>query len=284
MILGYSTNAFVNYSLEESIEKIAALGFAGVEIMGDRPHLYPPDYDEAAVERLRAILARHRMKVTNINSFTLFAVGDTYLPSWIDDDPARRQVRIDHTRDCLQKAAALGCGSISVPPGGPPGTLSRSEAMARFVAGIEAVLADAERLDVRVLVEPEPDLLIEDTPGFLEFIKQVRSEAVGINFDIGHFFCAGEDPCRAFEALFEKVGHVHLEDIAASRVHRHLICGHGAIDLPAVFAALKRLGYEGDVSLELYPYVDAPEAAGRESLDFLRPLFEAAGLETGLTR
>jgi len=284
MILGYSTNAFVNFSLEESIEKIAALGFAGVEIMGDRPHLYPPDYDEAAVRRLGALLTRHRLKVTNINSFTLFAVGDTYLPSWIDADPEKRRIRIDHTVDCLRAAAALGCANISVPPGGPPAGIRRADAMTRFAAGIEAVLPEAERLGVRILVEPEPDLLIEDTPGFLEFLKQVQSDAVGINFDIGHFFCAGEDPATAFETLFDRVGHVHLEDIAASRVHRHLICGHGAIDLLAVFRAMVRLGYAGDVSLELYPYVDAPEAAGRQSLDYLQPLFENAGIDPGLRR
>ena len=282
MVLGYSTNAFVNFSLESSIEKIAALGFAGVEIMGDRPHLYPPDYDEAAVQDLGALLARHRMRVTNINSFTLFAVGDTYLPSWIDPDPVKRQIRIDHTLDCLRVAAALGCANISVPPGGPPGGIRRSDAMSRFVAGIETVLPEAERLAVRILVEPEPDLLIEDTAGFLEFLEAVRSDAVGINFDIGHFFCAGEDPAEAFETLFDRVGHVHLEDIAATRKHEHLIPGHGAIDLLAVFRAMKHLGYSGDISLELYPYVDTPEAAGKESLDFLRPLLEEAGIDPGL--
>jgi hypothetical protein len=39
-----------------------------------------------------------------------------------------------------------------------------------------------------------------------------------------------------------------------------------------------RLGYQGDVSLELYPYVDAPEEAGRESLNSLRTLLQDAGL------
>jgi sugar phosphate isomerase/epimerase len=154
--------------------------------------------------------------------------------------------------------------------------------MARFGRGIEAVAPEAERLQVRILVEPEPELLIENSKEFLEFIRGVDSDAVGINFDIGHFFCAGEEPQASFETLFEWIGHVHLEDIAASREHNHLIPGHGAIDLPGVFAAMKRLGYRGDISLELYPYVDAPEAAGKESLDYLRPLFWEAGLSTGL--
>jgi len=42
MIFAYSTNAFVRFSLFESLEKIAGLGFRGVEIMGDISlELYP---------------------------------------------------------------------------------------------------------------------------------------------------------------------------------------------------------------------------------------------------
>jgi sugar phosphate isomerase/epimerase len=93
----------------------------------------------------------------------------------------------------------------------------------------------------------------------------------------GHFFCAGEEPQAAFEVLFEWVGHVHLEDIAPTRVHQHLIAGQGAIPLKAVLARMRELAYAGDISLELYPYVDTPEEAGRESLTCLRPMFRDAG-------
>jgi hypothetical protein len=41
---------------------------------------------------------------------------------------------------------------------------------------------------------------------------------------------------------------------------------------------MTRLNYQGDISLELYPYVDTPESAGRESLYYLRPIFQKAGL------
>ena len=72
----------------------------------------------------------------------------------------------------------------------------------------------AEELGVKILVEPEPDLLMENTAQFKSFVADIRSPAVGFNFDIGHFFCAGEDPAAAFEDLFEWIGHVHIEDIA----------------------------------------------------------------------
>jgi sugar phosphate isomerase/epimerase len=280
MVFGYSTNAFVKSDLFAAVEKIAGLGFRGVEIMGDRPHLYPPDFDEKRMTRLKELLDRHGLTITNINSFTLFAVGDTYLPSWIEADPQRREVRIRHTLDSLDVARFLECGNISVPPGGPlPDGMSRQAAARLFHEGLERVIPPAEELGIKILIEPEPNLLMENTPEFKSFIKDVRSKAVGLNFDIGHFYCAGENPAAAFEELFEWIGHVHIEDIAPSRRHAHLIAGHGSIRFIDVFDAMKRLDYRGDISLELYPYVDTPEDAGRESLSYLRPIFAQAGLD-----
>jgi sugar phosphate isomerase/epimerase len=278
MIFGYSTNAFKKFTLIDSIEKIARLGFKGVEIMGDRPHLYPPDFDESQLENLNQILVKNNLTVTNLNSFTLFAVGDTYLPSWIEPEKERRDIRIRHTLESLQIAKKLGCGNISIPPGGPLAGSPRKQAMKMFHQGLEQVVAKAESLGVMVLVEPEPDLMIETTAQFKEFIKDVKSKAIGINFDIGHFFCAGEDPRQAFEELFQWVGHVHIEDIAPSREHNHLIVGQGAIGFKAIFETMVRLGYRGHISLELYPYLDTPEEAGRESLAYLRPIFKEVGM------
>jgi sugar phosphate isomerase/epimerase len=281
MIFGYSTNAFVKFSVFEAVETIARLGFQGVEIMCDRPHLYPGDFGPEELARLRRLIQEQGLEVTNLNSFTLFAVGDTYLPSWIEPEAERREIRVRHTLACLRLARVLGCANISVPPGGPLGRMSEREAFRRFYDGLERVVPVAEELGVKVLIEPEPGLLLENTRQFRAFMREVSSPGVGLNFDVGHFFCAGEDPSVAFEELFQWVGHVHLEDIAASRVHNHLIPGRGAIRLLDVLRTMVRLGYRGHLSLELYPYVDMPEEAGRESLDYLRPIFREAGLEIG---
>ncbi len=283
MVFGYSTNAYVKFTLFEAIENIAALGFQGVEIMGDRPHLYPPDFNGTKLARVKEMIDRHNLKVTNINSFTLFAVGDTYLPSWIESEEERRKIRIRHTLDSLKVAHLLGCNNISVPPGGPLNdNITRKQAFKLFHEGLDQVIPLAEELGLKVLVEPEPDLLMENTPEFKEFIKDVKSPAIGINFDIGHFFCAGENPAESFEELFEWIGHVHIEDIAPSRVHAHLIAGHGAIRFKEIFTSMVKLGYQGDISLELYPYVDTPAEAGKQSLEYLKPVFIESGLKMKL--
>ncbi|KJS31876.1 MAG: xylose isomerase [Desulfatitalea sp. BRH_c12] len=279
MVFGYSTNAFVKHALLDTFDKMAELGFKGVEIMCDQPHLYPPEYGADRLTEVKERLAATGLSPTNLNSFTLFAVGDTYLPSWIEPDAARRAIRVAHTLDCLEIAAFLGCANISVPPGGPlEKGMTRKEALGFFHQGLDQVIPRAEALGVQLLIEPEPNLLMERTAEIKPFVREIRCDAVGVNFDIGHFFCAGEDPAAALEELFEWVGHMHIEDIAADRRHNHLIAGLGAIDYPSVFQAMQRLGYSRDISLELYPYVDQPEEAGRRSLVHLLPLMQQAGL------
>jgi sugar phosphate isomerase/epimerase len=63
--------------------------------------------------------------------------------------------------------------------------------------------------------------------------------------------------------------HYHIEDIADTRVHHHLVPGQGAIDFAEVLRAVRASGYDGWVTVELYPNLDDPDAAGREAKDRL---------------
>jgi sugar phosphate isomerase/epimerase len=281
VILAYSTNAYTGFSLNEALDRIKNLGFRGVEIMGDRPHLYPPDFSREEVMGLARTIDRLGLKVTNINSFTLFAVGDTYLPSWIEEEESMRRIRVEHTLSCLRLAKDLNCGNISVPPGGPLRGMSRTRAMRLFHEGLEKVIPLAEELGIKILVEPEPGLLLERTREFKEFISSVSSAAVGLNFDVGHFFCVGEDPVSAMGELFQWMGHVHLEDIGPDRRHFHMIPGEGSLNLRRFILEAARMGYKGDMSLELYTYSHMPDEAGKKGLSFLIPILEEAGWSQG---
>ncbi len=278
MGFGYSTNAFVQTSLVTAIESIARLGFSGVEIMGDKPHLYPPEFSDEAIVGLRDQIRESGLKITNINCFTLFAVGDTYLPSWIEPAEKRREIRIRHTLNTIHVAALLECKNISIPPGGPVEQMSEKEATTLFYKGLDRVIPEAEEQNIKLLIEPEPGLLLENSRQFMSFIRDVRSSMVGLNFDVGHFFCVNESPAEAFETLFEWVGHVHIEDIDKARNHHHLIPGRGAIGYDDFFKVAHKMGYGGDITLELYTCSDSPMAAGRESFNYLKPYFERYGL------
>ena len=50
-------------------------------------------------------------------------------------------------------------------------------------------------------------------------------------------------------------------------VHHHLVPGEGAIDFAATLDAIHAINYDGWVTIELYPYVDDPDAAARTAFE-----------------
>jgi sugar phosphate isomerase/epimerase len=198
-------------------------------------------------------------------------------PSWIEPDRHYRQIRIDHTRRALTLARELGSPCITTEPGGPVEKGgSWSAALKLFVEHLKPVAEHAQKEGVLLLVEPEPDLLIETADQFEEFMRHIDSPAVGLNFDIGHFYCVGDEPAPTLRRLARYVRHIHLEDIAATRIHHHLVPGEGAIDFAAVCRAIQEIGYQGWVTIELYPYVDDPDAAARTALQRVTQILAAA--------
>ena len=112
--------------------------------------------------------------------------------------------------------------------------------------------------------------MIEHFEQYLEFAARVDSPWLGLNFDIGHAYCVGEEPQDWIARLAAHTRHYHLEDIAATREHRHLVPGHGAIDFTAVLREIAQTGYDGWITVELYPYIAEPDEAGREACEYLR--------------
>jgi sugar phosphate isomerase/epimerase len=272
MQLAFSTNAYTRMPFEDAVRRIAEIGYMGVEIMADVPHAWPAGLLDADKHAIRGALERCGLGISNMNAFMMKAVGDArqpyWHPSWIEPDRHYRQIRIDHTRRSLTLARELGAPSITTEPGGPlaPGE-SWSRALRLFVEGLKPVAEQAQKEGVRLLVEPEPGLLVENADQFVELMEHIDSPAVGLNFDVGHFFCVGDDVPAAIKRLAPFISHFHLEDIAATRVHHHLIPGEGAIDFPAVFRAMRAIDYDAWVTVELYPYVEDPDSAATTAFD-----------------
>ena len=274
MKLAFSTNAFKKNTLAQAIDAIASIGYAGVEIMADVPHAYPPTFTRDQREATKRQIKALGLTVSNVNAFTLFARGDTYHPTWIEDDPALRELRIQHTLDSIELAAEFGAKTVSLQPGGTMiGTsIDRAEAGRRFAEGLSRVVESARRHDVTLAIEPEPGLFIETSREYFEFKHEFFKDEplVKMNCDVGHLFCVGEDPAAVIRAMPDQVAHVHLEDIGENRVHQHLTPGKGAIDFDAIFDALRAIGYGGWVTVELYPYETTAAGVAQLAFDHLR--------------
>jgi sugar phosphate isomerase/epimerase len=282
MKLAFSTNAFKKYPLKESVISIADIGYKGVEILCDIPHAYPPTFNEKEIRSIKDLVSLYDIQISNLNAFTLYAISDVFHPSWIEANKGLRELRIQHTIDCIHLAKKIGARNISTEPGGPVDINCynhnnddkniRHQLERLFIEGLSMAAKVAQEYDIEILVEPEPNLLIENSQQFLTFIKNINSDSVRLNFDIGHFYCVREDPAKLVYELSDYIGHFHLSDIADNRVHNHLIPGKGTIDFESVFRAIDQVGYKGFVTVELYPYQDNPIEAAEIAYKYLNDI------------
>lgn len=285
MQLAFASSAFRRFSLGDALVHIKNAGYPAVEIMCDAPHAYPPSLSASDRRGIREDLAKVGLVVSNLNAFMMTAVHgrradddlprqarDFWYPSYVDPDPAERRKRIEHTRACLHLAHELRSPTISIEPGGPLDGRDEQAGLTLFEQALEELAPLAESLGVLICIEPEPGLVIERSEQYLRFKTRLDSPAIAMNFDVGHMYCVGEEPAEAARRLGGEIRHIQIEDIAASREHRHLAPGDGAIDFRALRQALGEIGYEGYVTVELYPYLEDPCAAAIASLARLRAL------------
>ncbi len=274
MKLSFSSNAFKKFSLDTAIKEIAKIGYKGVEILCDIPHAYPPDFSKDQTKKIRNLISELNIGISNLNAFTLFAIGDVYHPSWIENDINVREMRVKHTIDCIYLAKKLGAKNLSTEPGGPINTkknkVESNILLKIFADQLKKIKFIAEETEVKILVEPEPSLLIENSQQFLQLMKLVCSDYIKLNFDIGHFYCVKEDPSTTILKLIDYIEHFHLSDIANNRVHYHLIPGIGSINFEQVFDTIKKIGYKGFVTVELYPYQNNPIYVAKEAYNYLK--------------
>ncbi|HVA47263.1 MAG TPA: sugar phosphate isomerase/epimerase family protein [Pirellulales bacterium] len=286
MKLAFSSNAYMHFSVEEAIRRVAEIGYQGIEILADVPHAWPVNLLPERKQSLRDALARHGLSVSNVNGFMMNAVNDPrqpyWHPSWIEPDPHYRAIRREHTRRALALAKEIGAQNIQTEPGGPlqPGQDWESAANT-FYEELMPCVEVAERLEVGLLIEPEPGLMIERFEQFFKFVERIDSPWVGLNFDIGHAYCVGEDPQHWVARMAPYTRHYHFEDIAATRVHQHLVPGRGAIDFDATLKAIAATNYQGWITVELYPYIDDPDAAARAAFAYITAAVKRLGIQGG---
>jgi sugar phosphate isomerase/epimerase len=152
------------------------------------------------------------------------------------------------------------------------------------LAGMPLIVAapSFEALDVVEKVAKEFDIKVaihnhgpEDKffPSPYDVYKHIkgRDKHMGLCVDIGHTWRAGVDPTKAILELHDRVYDLHVKDLSDLKNRdSQVIVGKGAIDFPALFRALVKIGYTGHVGLEYEIDVDNPLPGMQQSFAFMR--------------
>jgi len=137
--------------------------------------------------------------------------------------------------------------------------------------------AMAERAGIVLGIENEHACCLGTGAQTARVLAEIASSAVRAIWDPGNAFMDGEHPYpTGYEAIKEFVVHVHVKDAAVragAAAPVWVIVGDGEIDYAGQFAALRRDGYTGWLSLETH-YSGHPtkEASSRACLEGLQRL------------
>ena len=109
----------------------------------------------------------------------------------------------------------------------------------------------AAGLGVEIAIELEPFKLsiVNSLDKMVEFLNDVNHPAVRANIDISHLHLS-HSPASEMPRLKGRIAHVHFSD-CDGKVHGDLPPGHGVVDFIPYLRALKVVGFDGTVSIEL---------------------------------
>lgn len=116
-------------------------------------------------------------------------------------------------------------------------------------------------LGVEALPHPETDF-ITTTEEAVRFVEEVNHPFVRLHLDVKSM-CAEGDPSQIIRRYGGYAASFHAND--ANRRGP----GFGEVDFGPIFEALKSVGYEGWISVEVFDYSPDPETIARESLRYL---------------
>lgn len=271
--LFYNTNGFSFHRLDDVVAILAELGYDGVALTPDVHHLDPlrtgPDAWRRERERIEA--AGLDVIVETGARFVLDA-RTKHRPSLLDDPPGDAR-RLDFLLRVVDQAVVLGAPVISTWSGNGPEGLDPGQAFDRLVAGLGRLCAYAADHGVRVGFEPEPGMLVEAARDWPRVRDAVDHAALGLTLDVGHCLAVEDlSPEDAVRAFADDLLVLQLDDHRRGR-HDHLAFGEGEVDFEAVARAVRDVGFQGPLEVELSRHGSEAPRVAAASLAFLRARF-----------
>jgi len=279
MRLGYNTNGLAHHRPLDAIDLLADLGYQSVAITLDAGLLDPyqdPASLDSQVSSVRAALDRRGLaRVIETGARYLLNPRVKHDPTLMDPDPARRAVRLDFLRRAIDLAKAVQAESVSLWSGRPAVPVDDDYGLDHLASVLKPLLDDAEKAHIPLAFEPEPGMFIDTLDRFARLDERVRHPLFQLTIDLGHVHCMDEGNIPALLHRWQtRVVNIHIADMVRG-VHEHLMFGEGTMDFGSICRAVRQIGYDKGVHVELSRHSHMAVEAVRAAAAFLRPLLDA---------
>lgn len=270
MIACYNGATSRPYPLEDDLHAAAAAGFPMVELWGEKFDKY---FATHSVDDLRRTLDDLHLRPAAIDLVAL-----DY------SEPANVEKSVARARELGSIAQRIGCDLLLLCSWGNLHGRTPAQGIDLVAEYVRPACDAAAEFGCRLAIEPLGGA--EVIPGCREALAIIEAAArpnLGLMWDFFHYHKSGValDEIRAIP--LEKLWLVHVDD--APDLPRETLKdpdrvypGLGALPLPTYFSILRKLGYAGPVSVELFnqSYYQQPIAdIARSAYQRLLPYLEA---------
>ncbi len=247
-------------SYPEIIQACGKIGFDGVELDVGKDYAENMLWQAAGRQEIKRLLSGAKLELASI------CLGTFWTYSFANPEAAVRERAQGFTADAIRWCAELGAKVILVPV--TPGTQGEEEEAARasWIQELKKAAPSAEKSKVTLAVENVGRGCGKTAEALLKIVEGVGSQYVQVYYDFGNGLSLGGDPVAEIAKLGQRIVQVHAKDPGG----QHL--GEGRLDMAAVAAALKKIGYDRYLVLET-PATDDPSGAAAQNLAFLKKNF-----------
>lgn len=258
MKLGVITDCFKR-PLEDSLRLAAKLGFSGVQIYATTGEFSPDTLTAERKREIKELLAKSDLEISAL-------CGDMGGHGY--EIEADNPARIEKTKAIIDLAVEFGTSVITTHIGVIPDDRKHPRYQAMLKA-LNACGNYAKEKGVTLAIETGP----ETAPTLKMFLENTTG-GVGVNLDPANFvMVTGQDPVEAVELLGKYIVHTHVKDgkllkktdpkiiydcfaeggIEALNIADYFIetpLGEGNVDFPKYIAALRKVGFDGYLTIE----------------------------------
>ncbi|MBW7922817.1 MAG: sugar phosphate isomerase/epimerase [Rubellimicrobium sp.] len=254
------------YPIDETIKRIAKAGYDGIEIGAATPHAYPDYTGPERRREIRSMLEHNGIALSSM----LPAPGGGAGFNVSSPLPEERAAALDQYNKVIDLCADLGGNLVIYVAGWQVYGTDRRQAWAWSRDALGQVAGHARDRGVTLVIEPTStdSNLVDDCDDAIQMMEEVGAPNVKLMFDTFHALYRNEVPTDYVYRMGPNLAHLHIADVGRSAP------GDGRIDYPALIAALREVGYDGYLTMEIGYDRRAvePDLMARKAIEFLRPL------------
>lgn len=253
-----------SYTLEETITRIARIGYDGIEIGAGSPHAYPKHVSAKRRRDIKELLVDSGIVLSSM------LPGPGGAPGYNPASPIfeERQDTVEQYKEVIQLCSDWGGKIVIYVPGWPVAGTSQQQAWEWSRQALTEIAGSAADCGIMMAIEAMYTKVVETPEDANRMMEEVGSSSVRLMFDTVNVIGRNESLTDYVHRMGKNLCHIHLSD------NDRLAPGQGRGDFPSLIQALKATGFDGYATMEIgynRADIDADEIA-RQAYEYTKAL------------